>query len=175
MTLSMDKIQETLSLIFNDSALILIVGISIVILLVIVLVVVVSTMRVRGYKNRFLSVELDNQIKAEHILHIEKELEKYKIKNASNEQELQQFEETKNRLNSSNESFLALQSRFYELEKELSQIDAKLEAVENIYATLQEKHKQLEKRHNEVVEASSKYRITNARLLTKLEMYERSS
>ena len=172
---SMDNMQETIEVIQKDFTLLFIIAIAIVVLLVIVLVVVVSTMRVKRYKNRFLYEEAEHKIKVKYISELEKELEEYKIKNASNKQELQQFEETKIALKSSNESLVQLQNRFNELEKELSQTKAKLEAMENNFRTLEKEHKLLQERQNELLEKSSKYRITNARLLTKLETYERSS
>jgi len=165
--------EELIIKIQNDSTLMLMAVMALVVLLVIFLVVVISAMRVRTYKNRWWNTHVDNNDKAEYILSLEGELQSYKIKNASNEQALSQFAETKETLKSSNESFLELQGRFNELEKELSQTKAKLESSEAIYESLLGEQKELKERYEEVLESNSKYRINNDRLLMKLESEER--
>lgn len=148
-------------------------GIAIVVLLAIVLVIVVSAMRVKIYKDRYKNLLFDNTEKAEHITKIEKELQEYKIKDAKNQQELAQFDETKATLKTANETYLLLQSNFNENEKELSQTKAKLEAKEGMYVSLVDEHKNMQERFDTTFEENTKYRMTNARLLTKLENEER--
>lgn len=165
--------QETLEVIQNDSTLMFIGGISVVVLLVIVLVIVVSAMRVKLYKDRFKNLLFENTEKSEHITKIEKELQEFKIKDAKNQQELAQFSETKITLNTANASYLDLQNNFNESEKDLSQIKAKLEASEGMYATLKNEHENLQERFDSTLEENMKYRTNNARLLMKLESEER--
>ena len=165
--------NELIEKIQNDPTLMLMAVMAVVVLLVIVLVTLISAMRVKTYKNRWWNTQVDNNEKAEYIFSLESELQSYKIKNASNEQELSQFAETKEILKSVNESFLELQGRFNELEKELSQTKAKLESAEAIYEVLLVEHKELKDRHEEILEGNSKYRTNNARLLMKLESEER--
>jgi len=165
--------NELIEKIQNDPTLMLMTVMAVVVLLVIVLITVISAMRVKTYKNRWWNTQVDNNEKAEYIFSLESELQSYKIKNASNEQELSQFTETKEILKSTNESFLELQGRFNELEKELSQTKAKLESAEAIYEALLVEHKELKDRHEEILEGNSKYRTNNARLLMKLESEER--
>jgi len=165
--------NELIEKIQNDPTLMLMAVMAVVVLLVIVLVTLISAMRVKTYKNRWWNTQVDNNEKAEYIFSLESELQSYKIKNASNEQELSQFAETKEILKSANESFLELQGRFNELEKELSQTKAKLESAEAIYEALLVEHKELKDRHEEILEGNSKYRTNNARLLMKLESEER--
>lgn len=165
--------QETLAAIQNDSTLMLIGGIAIAVLLVIVLVVVVSAMRVKVYRDRFKNLLFENKERAEHITKIEKELQTYKIKDAKNQQELVQFDETKSTLKTANESYLDLQSRFNENEKELSQLKAKLEAKEGMHEALVKEHESLKERFDATLEENTKHRTTNARLLMKLENEER--
>jgi len=165
--------QETLTAIQNDSTLMLIGGIAIAVLLAIVLVVVVSAMRVKVYKDRFKNLLYENKEKAEHIAKVEKELQEYKIKDAKNQQELAQFDETKMTLKTANTSYLDLQRSFNENEKELSQIKAKLEAKEGMYTALISEHEMLKERFDTTLEENSKYRTNNARLLMKLESEER--
>ncbi len=165
--------KEILSAIQNDSTLMLIGGIAIAVMLVIVLVVVVSAMRVKVYKDRFKNLLFDLKEKTAHITKIEKELQEYKIKDAKSQQELAQFEETKSTLKTANESYLDLQNKFNENEKELSQVKAKLEAKEGIYEALLKEHENLKERFDATLEENTKYRTTNARLLMKLENEER--
>ena len=165
--------QETLAAIQNDSTLMMIGGIAIAVLLAIVLVVVVSAMRVKIYKDRFKNLLFENKEKAEHITKVEKELQEYKIRDAKNQQELAQFDETKTTLKTANASYLDLQSRFNENEKELSQIKAKLEAKEGMYTALVSEHETLKERFDTILEENTKYRTNNARLLMKLESEER--
>ena len=161
--------QELLLKIQGDTTLMLMAIMAFVVLLVIVLVIVVSAMRVKTYKDRFWNTQVDNKEKAEHIAALEKELQEYKIKHASDQQVLQQFDETKDALMSTNGSFLLLQSKHNELEKELSQVKAKLEGSEDMHNRLHSEHKDLKDQHSSVQESNSKFRINNARLLTKLE------
>ena len=105
------EMQELLVKIQNDSTLMLMAGLALVVLLVILLVIVVSAMKVKIYKDRFWNTDVDNKEKTEQIAALELELEAYKLKNASNEQELQQFSETKETLKSTNEALSTLQSQ----------------------------------------------------------------
>jgi len=161
--------QDLLLEIQNNSTLMLIAGIALVVLLVIALVVVVSSMRVKTYKDRFVNVREDNNEKAEQISSLEKELQEYKIKNASNEQELQQFSETKNVLHNTQESLSVTQKEFTDLEKAQSQLTTKFENIKAMYDNLLEEHKTLQERTDQLQEENSKLRINNARLLMKLE------
>jgi DNA recombination protein RmuC len=164
--------QDLLSKIQNDPTLMFISVIALVVLLIIALVVVVSSMRVKIYKDRFINVREDNNDKAERILSLEKELQEYKIKNASNEQELQHFSETKDVLNSTKEFLSTTQKEFTELEKEQNKLTTKLENIQAMYDNLLDEHKTLEERTEHMLEENSKIRINNARLLVKLETGE---
>jgi len=165
--------QDLLLKIQSDSTLMLTAGMALVVLLVIVLVIVVSAMKVKTYKDKFWDTQVDNKEKAETISALEHELQAYKIKNASNEQELLQFAETKETLKSTSETLLILQGKYNELEKELSQTKAKLESSQEIYATLLEEHNSLKERQDTILEDNSRYHTNNARLLMKLESEER--
>jgi len=161
--------QDILLEIQNNSTLMLIAGIALVVLLIIALVIVVSSMRVKTYKDRFIHVREDNHEKAEQISSLEKELQAYKIKNASNEQELQHFSETKDVLNNTKESLSTTQKEFIDLEKEQSQLNTKFENIQAMYDNLLDEHKNLQERTEQLHEENSKLRINNARLLMKLE------
>jgi len=167
--------QETITAIQNDSTLMLIGGVALAVLLAIVLVVVVSSMRVKIYKDRFKNLLFENKEKAEYIVNTEKELQTYKIKDAKNQQELSQFDETKKSLATATEVHMSLQNTFNENEKELSQIKAKLEVTTGMYEALTNEHEAFKVRFDVVNEENIKYRTTNARLLTKLENEERFS
>ena len=165
--------KDLIALIENDSTMMLIAGVALSVLLVIVLVVVVSSMRVKVYKDRFRNLLFENKEKSEHITKIEKELQEFKIKDAKNQQELSQFDETKKTLNSANDAYLLLQNKFNENEKELSQVKAQLEAKEGMHTSLIKEHDNLKERLEVALEENTKYRTTNARLLMKLENEER--
>jgi len=161
--------QDMLLEIQNNSALMLIAGIALVVLLVIVLVIVVSSMRVKTYKDRFVHVRDDNSEKAKHILNLETELQECKIKNASNEQELQQFSETKGLLGNTRESLSKTRKEFSDLEKDQSCLTTKFDNLQAMYDNLLNEHKSLQEQNVQLQEESSKLRINNARLLMKLE------
>ncbi|SFV61829.1 DNA recombination protein RmuC [hydrothermal vent metagenome] len=161
--------DELIAKIGNDSTLMFTGAISLVVLLFIVLVVVVSSMRVKTYKERFLNVQIDNQEKEKLIAELQKELQVLKIKNAQNEQELQQFAQTKEKLGLTEEALQISQKEANAFEKLQSQTKAKFEHTENMYEKLQSEHKALQERLESLNEENSKLRVNNARLLMKLE------
>jgi len=165
--------NEVVSKAQGDSLMMFMSIIAVVVLLIIVLVVLVSAMRVKTYRDRWWNATVDNKEKTEYISAIERELQAYKIKNASNEQELSYFLDTKERLKISQEEFGILHKNFNELEKELSQLNAKLESIENMYDALLNSHKELQEKNESLSEESNRYRTNNARLLMKLESEER--
>ncbi len=165
--------QDFILRIQNDSTLMMIAGIALVILLVIVLIVVVFSTKVKSLSDKlwdYKEVDKEKNLKIEML---EKELQAVQIRNASNEQELQQFSQTKEELASKIEQMQTLQAKHNTLEKAYSHIESKLESTEDAYTKLQEEHKNLQERHEELLEENSKHRINNARLLTKLETESR--
>ena len=168
-----DKIQTTLDVIQSDPVLMFIASIALVVLLAIVLVVVVSAMRVKVYRDRFKNLLVDHKEQEEHISKIEKELQTYKIKDTQNKQKLAQFDDTKNTLQTANASYLSLQNTHDTNEKELGQNKAQLEQTEGTLQALTKEHHDLKERFNVIFEENTKYKTSNARLLTKLETEER--
>jgi len=166
-------LKDLIPLIENDSMMMLVAGVAVSILLVIVLVIVVSYMRVKVYKDRFRTLMFETNEKSEYIKKIEKELQTYKVKDTKNKQELSHFDETKKRLTTANESYLELQNKFNENEKELGQIKAKLKSKEEMYEVLLKQHEDFKEHYDVALEENTKYRTTNARLLMKLENEER--
>ncbi len=161
--------QELLLKIQNDSTLMLIAGIALVVLLVIVLIVVIFSTKVKSQSDKlwdFKELDKEKNIKIEML---EREIQTVKIRNASNEQELQQFLETKEALNATKELLFKLQNQYNELEIEQSQLKAKFESIDTLHTNLLSEHKLLQERHEHLVEDNSKHRVNNARLLTKLE------
>jgi len=161
--------QELFLKIQNDSALMIIVGIVLVVLLVIVLIVVIFSTKVKSQSDKlwdFKELDKEKNIK---IGMLERELQAVKIKNAGNEQELQQFMQTKEELASKIVEVQRIELNYNTLQKEHSHTTTKLESTEDNYKKLQENHKILQERHEHLVEDNSKHRINNARLLTKLE------
>ena len=161
--------QEILLRFQNDSTLLLIAGISLVILLVIVLIVVIFSTKIKILSDKLWDSNESRKAKNIKIEILEKELQILKIRNASNEQELQQFAETKGILGSKEELLATIRGRYNELEKEQTQTKAKLESIESMYENLLLEHKSLQSRNESLTEENSRHRINNARLLTKLE------
>ncbi|RRS29962.1 MAG: DNA recombinase [Epsilonproteobacteria bacterium (ex Lamellibrachia satsuma)] len=151
----------------------LIAGIAVVVLLVIVLIVVIFSTKVKSQSDTLWELKELLTEKETKIEMLEKELQAIQIKNASNEQELQQFFETKEQLNTTKELLLKSQNQYNTLEKEQSELKANFENIESLYTDLLAEHKSLQERHELLMEDNSKYRINNARLLTKLETESR--
>lgn len=153
----------------SDSTYMVIVAIAIVILLFVVLMVVISSMRIKGYKDRFINSEIDNQEKEALIVSLQKELQDLKIKNAQNEQELQQFAQTKEKLSDTESKLEQLQISGNALEKLQSETRTELDHTLNTLAKLTEEHRALAEKFEVLQEDNNKLHINNARLLTKLE------
>ena len=153
----------------NDSTMMLTAAIALVVLLFIVLLVVITSMRVKGYKDRFINTQIDNQEKEKQIVELQQELQALKIKNAQNEQELHFFAQTKDKLDLTEEKLNTIQRMHNELEKLQGQTKSKLEHVEEKHDTLLEGHKVVQERFESLQEDNSKLHINNARLLMKLE------
>ena len=165
--------DELVTKIGSDSTFMFLAAMALVILLVIVLVVVVSSMRIKTYKDRYINTKIDNQEKEKLIVSLQEELQVLKIKNAQNEQELHQFAQTKEKLEETEKNLNRVQLSGNELEKLQSKTKAKLDNVENMYASLLQDHKTFQERFDTLQEENSKLRINNARLLMKVETEER--
>lgn len=153
----------------NDSTYMVIVAIAIVILLFVVLMVVISSMRIKSYKDRFINSEIDNQEKEALIVKLQSELQNLKIRNAQNEQELQQFAQTREKLTDTESKLEHLQKSSNELEKLQSETRSELDHTRNIFGKLTEDHKTLNVKFEAVQEDNNKLHVNNARLLMKLE------
>jgi len=167
--------DDLLKQIGGDSTLMFTAAIALVVLLFIVLLIVITSMRVKSYKDRFINIQIDNQEKEKQIADLQNELQSLKIKNAQNEQELQQFAQTREKLQLTEEGLSKLQHSSNELEKLQGQTQSKLEHMEEKYHDLLQEHTQLQERFEAVQEENSKLHINNARLLMKLETEARFS
>jgi DNA recombination protein RmuC len=161
--------SEILTQMQNDTTMMTIVSIAIAVLLIIVLVVVIFTSRAKSLSDKLYDLKQMDDEKAIRVSELEQGLQAYQIKNAAQEQELQQFFDTKAALNEVREAKSELAKRHNELEKQVSQIQAKLESSEKNYQSLDEAHKELQLKNEKLREENSKFHTSNARLLTKLE------
>ena len=161
--------NELLCKIGEDSNYMLAAAMALVLLLFIVLIVVITSMRVKGYKDRFINTQIDNQEKEAKIIELQKELEALKITKAQNEHELQLFGQTKEKLAQTEEHLSTLQKSSNELEKLQGQTESKFDHIQDKYDNLSEEHKLLQSRIESLQEDNSKLHINNARLLIKLE------
>ena len=161
--------NDLLCKIGSDSNYMLIAAMALVVLLFIVLMVVVTSMRVKSYKDRFINTQIDNQEKEAQIIELQKELQTLKIKEAQNEQELQLFSDTKEKLAETEARLNTLQKSTNELEKLQGQTQSGFEHIQEKYDNLLEEYKVLQGRLESLQEDNSKLHINNARLLIKLE------
>ena len=161
--------QEWITKFSSDPTWMFIGAMALVILLFIVLVVVVSSMRVKGYKDRFINVQIDNEAKAKEITELQRGLQNLKDQNAKQRHELQAFAQTKESLLTTQKDLEELRRVHGELEKLHSRTEAKLEHTEKAHEQLQEEYHSFQERLDALEEENSKLRVNNARLLTKLE------
>jgi len=157
----------------SDPVLMISGAIGIVILLFVVLVVVVASMRVKTYKDRYVDVKVDNEAKEKRIAVLEEEMKVLLIKNTQNEQELQQFDDTKKRLAQAVELLEKTQKEFASLQTLQGQTQTQLDQLREQYEALKDAYGALNERMENLNEENSKLRVNNARLLMKLETEER--
>jgi len=161
--------EDLICKIGNDSTYTLIAGAALVVLLFILLLVVITSMRVKTYKDRFINTRIDNKEKELQISDLQSELQSVKIKNAQQEQALEQFSQTRETLAATEEKLATVQKALNELEKLQNQTQSKLEHTEEKFEALTEAHKEVQERFGSLQEENSKLHINNARLLMKLE------
>jgi len=137
--------------------------------LFIVLTIIVAYLKVNKYRSRFWELQNTNEEKNKQILILKEEVEALKIKNATNEQELKYFAETKKALDETQSKCSIFQDKHTATEKDLSKNQALLSSKEGMYQTLLEDYKTLKDEQNQLLEDNSKFRISNARLLMKSE------
>lgn len=144
-------------------------GIALAVLLMIVLVVVIFSIRTRYFSDKYWESNQLNKEKDAKIETLEEELQCCKIKNASNEKALEQFDQTKKTLEEKETLLHKIQEHNLALEKELSQTNANLENLQNNHDVLTEEHKGLQVSAQRMTEENVKLSTNNARLLMKME------
>jgi chromosome segregation ATPase len=165
--------EEIIEKISSDPMLMLSSAIGVVVILFVVLVVVIANMRIRTYKNRYINTRIDNEEKENLISQLQQELKILKVKNAQNEQELQQFEDTKKRLHETEEILSVTQTELAETRKVQSRTQAKLEDLQSRYTALEEELADTRTRLDTLHDENNKLRVNNSRLLMKLDTEER--
>lgn len=153
----------------TDSTFMVIAAISIVILIFVLLMVVVSSMRIRNYKYKYSNSKIDNQEKDTLIVKLQDELQSLKIKNAQNEQELQQFAQTKDNLNKTETALEMLKKSTNELELLQNETATKLENTLITLKKLTQDYESINAKLETIQEDNNKLHVNNARLLMKLE------
>lgn len=165
--------EDLLEKLGSEPILMISAAIGVVLILFVVLVVIVANMRIKTYKDRYINTRIDNVEKEKLIASLQKELQEVQIKNAQNEQELQQFAETKQRLLKTEEQLSITQKELASVQKLQAQTQAQLENIQSIYEALQKEYEAFKERFDVVNDENSKLRVNNARLLMKLETEER--
>jgi len=153
----------------DDSSFMVMVAIAVVILLFVVLMVVISSMRIKGYKDKFLNIEIDNQEKDVLIVKLQEELKDLQIRNAKNEQELQLFAHTKEQLLETTNKLEVLQKSSIELEKLQGETKSELDHTLNALGKITEENTTIKEKFEAMHEDNTKLHVNNARLLMKLE------
>jgi len=166
----MNEIIEKL----NSEPLLMLSGaIGVVLVLFVVLTVVLANMRIRTYKNRFHNTQLDNEAKEKKITALQEEIQALQGLNERNKHELEQFDAVKLRLQETELSLKETQDKLAKLEKLQGQTQTKLENSEQMYTTLKEEYGSAKERLELLSEENNKLRVSNARLLIKLDTEER--
>ncbi|SFZ97832.1 DNA recombination protein RmuC [hydrothermal vent metagenome] len=166
----MNNLLEKIS---TDSTFMVIGAISIVILIFVLLMVVVSSMRIKNYKYKYVNTKIDNQEKETLISELQNELEAIKIKNAKNEQELQYFAQTKEKLLKTENAFEELNKSTNALELLQKETATKLENTLMSLDKLTKEHDAIKLKLESIQEDNNKMHVNNARLLMKLESESR--
>jgi len=126
-------------------------------------------MRIRGYKERFVTVRLENEEKKKDIEKLQNALQQCKAELAENTQRLQRFSQTDERLRTTEISLQNFQKEVKELQERYSRTKAKLEKSEANNALLLQEYASMKERLKSLHEENGKLRLNNARLVMKLE------
>jgi chromosome segregation ATPase len=166
----MNEVVEKLN---SEPLLMLSSAIGIVLVLFVVLIVVIANMRIRTYKNRFVNTRMDNEAKEKMILELQKKVQTLQSLNERKSHELEQFDTVKLRLQETELAFKETQDTLAKIDKLQGQTQTKLENSEQIYTVLKEEYESLKERLEVLLEENNKLRVSNARLLIKLDTEER--
>jgi DNA repair exonuclease SbcCD ATPase subunit len=165
----MNEVVEKLN---NEPLLMLSSAIGVVLVLFVVLTVVIATMRIRTYKNRFVNTRMDNDEKEKTITELRQEVQMLQSLNERKSHELEQFDTVKLRLQETELALKETQDTLAKLDKLQGQTQTKLENSEQMYAALKDEHEALKERLEVLSEENNKLRVSNARLLIKLDTEE---
>jgi DNA repair exonuclease SbcCD ATPase subunit len=165
----MNEVVEKLN---SEPLLMLSSAIGVVLVLFVVLTVVIANMRIRTYKNRFVNTRMDNEAKEKTISELQQELQMLQSLNERKSHELEQFDTVKLRLQETELALKETQDALAKLDKLQGQTQTKLENSEQMYAALKEEHEALKERLEVLSEENNKLRVSNARLLIKLDTEE---
>lgn len=167
--------QEIIQMVENDSVAMLFAIIAGVVLLIIFLVLLVSFLKVKSYKDKFWNLEIDNVEKEESIDTLRQDLQNYILLTTSQEEDLKDFERTKQKLTDTAQSLKALKSDFNALKKEFSKKSTQFNTLSTVYQDLEKEYRALEDNYQKLNSDNSKLNMNNARLLRKLENDSRGS
>jgi chromosome segregation ATPase len=165
--------QEIIEKISSDPLLMLSGAVGVVVVLFVVLVVIVANMRIKTYKDRYINTRIDNQEKENLISQLQQELKTLKTRNTQNEQGLQQFDDTKRRLNETEETLSLRQTELAESRRVQNLTQTKLDDLQSRYTALQEELDDTKARLEILHDENNKLRVNNSRLLMKLDTEER--
>ena len=153
----------------NDLVSMIILAIAVVIIIFVLLMVVISSMRIKGYKDRYININIDNQVKETTIKELEEELHNIKILNAKQEEKLQHYSETKDKLNYKEIKLDDTKTSLNNLKTIESETRVELAHSLNNFENLNAKYKLIKDQFIHIQDDNNKLRATNTRLLMKFE------
>ena len=153
----------------NDLISMVLLAIAVVIVIFVLLMIVISSMRIKSYKDRYINTNIDNQDKENIIKKLEEELHNIKIINAKQEQKLQHYSETKDKLNHKEIKLDDIKISLNKLRNIESETRVELEHSIGNFENLNNKYKLLKQKFICIQDDNNKLRATNTRLLMKFE------
>lgn len=166
--------MPTIENISSDTTTLFLVGLITAVALIIALVIFVSTIKIKSYKDKYITVNNLNIENEEEIEHLDNELQALKIESASDKQELSQFSETKELLKIANEKLSNLHNNFNEQSNELSSTKSNLHSTKETLDSLRVDFKELKDINAKLNDDTLRLQSTNSSLLTKVEGMERA-
>jgi len=154
-------IDESMAVVFSISI--------IVIILFIMMVIIISSMRVKFYKDKLTNTAIDNQEKDEQIITLQQKLDDTNRDNQHLKQELSNFNDTKDRLQSIADELKTLQDEHVKLQDLYNHTQTKLDNTKSLYESMMLEHQKLIEKYEELQETNNKLQVNNTRLLRKLE------
>jgi len=154
-------IDESMAVVFSIAI--------IVIILFIMMVIIISSMRVKFYRDKLTNTAIDNQEKDDQIFALQQKLDDTNRYNQHLEQELSDFNDTKEKLQNITDELKILQDEHRKLQDLYNHTQSKLDNTKSLYESMMLEHQNLIEKYEVLQESNNKLQVNNTRLLRKLE------